>query len=89
MLFRSEFISGKSLNQISKPYGISVNGIKKILRNFSYLGKIRFDKQISQGNHAPIISPDVFNQAQKILENKNKKVFIGLNTDNSNIYNGE
>lgn len=28
-----------SLNQISKKYGFSINGLKKILRNFSYLGR--------------------------------------------------
>lgn len=69
----SSFLQGRSLNQISKTFGISLNGIKKILKNFTYLGKIKFDNQIMQGNHAAIISPDIFNQAQTRFEEVYKK----------------
>lgn len=71
-LIFKEFISGKSLNQIAKSYGLSVNGIKKILKNFSYLGKIRFDNQVSQGIHNSLISPELFNEAQKAFDTKKK-----------------
>lgn len=71
-IFKS-FLAGTSLNQISKRFGISLNGIKKILKNFTYLGKIKFDNQILQGNHAPIISSDIFNQAQSCFEEIYKK----------------
>jgi hypothetical protein len=71
-LIFKEFVSGKSLNQIAKSYGLSVNGIKKILKNFSYLGKIRFDNQVSQGTHTSLLSPELFNEAQKIFDEKNK-----------------
>jgi hypothetical protein len=70
----NEFAEGKSLNAISKTYGLSVNGIKKILRNFSYLGKTKFDNQISQGIHQPIISSELFNRVQQKFE-KNQKQF--------------
>jgi hypothetical protein len=69
----SMFLKGQSLNQIAKTYGLSVNGIKKILKNFSYLGKIKFDGQIIAGNQKPIITPEVFNQAQKRFEEICKK----------------
>lgn len=72
-LIFEEFVNGKSLNQISQTYGISVNGIKKILRNFTYLGKIKFAGQISQGNHQPLISSELFNSAQRRFESLNNK----------------
>jgi len=57
-----------SLNQLSKTHGFSVNGVKKILKNFTYIGKVKFDGHISQGNHQAIISPEIFNKVQKKLE---------------------
>ena len=73
-LIFQEFLAGKSLNRISKTYGISVNGVKKILKNFTYLGKIRFDNQVSQGSHEPLVSPELFNEVQRKFELKNKTV---------------
>jgi len=71
----SEFLKGVSLNQISIKYGFSVNGIKKILKNFTYLGKIKFNSQIIQGSHQAIISPEIFNNVQRRFEEikKNKE----------------
>jgi hypothetical protein len=57
-----------SLNKLSKKYGFSLNGLKKILRNYSYLGKLNFDKEIHSSNHEPIISATLFNQVQDKLE---------------------
>jgi len=59
-----------SLNRLSKKYGFSVNGIKKILTNFTYLGKIKFDGKIYEGSHEPIISSTLFNHVQDKLERK-------------------
>ncbi len=60
--------SNSSLNQLSKKYGFSVNGLKKILRNFTYLGKIKFNGEIHNSQHKPIISSILFNQVQDKLE---------------------
>ncbi|MBU1136594.1 MAG: recombinase family protein [Nanoarchaeota archaeon] len=57
-----------SLNKLSKEHGFSVNGIKKILRNFTNIGKVKFNGQILQGNHEPIISSELFNKVQNKLE---------------------
>jgi site-specific DNA recombinase len=57
-----------SLTQLSKQYGLSVNGLKKILKNYTYLGKIKFDGQITQGKHQPLISSTLFNQVQEKLK---------------------
>jgi len=65
-----EFSRGESLNQISRNHKISVNGIKKILKNFTYIGKVKFDNQIIQGSHQPIISAELFNRVQQKFENK-------------------
>jgi transcription initiation factor IIE alpha subunit len=66
------FLEGLSLNRLSKQFNISVNGIKKILKNFTYIGKIKFNSQIHQGNHEPIISPEVFNRVQQKFESSKK-----------------
>ncbi|MBU2612697.1 MAG: recombinase family protein [Nanoarchaeota archaeon] len=57
-----------SLNSLSKKYGFSLNGLKKILRNFTYLGKVKFDGEIHNGNHEPIVSSTLFNHVQDKLE---------------------
>jgi len=57
-----------SLNKLSKKYGFSVNGIKKILRNFTYLGKIKFNGEVHEGNHEPLLSSTLFNHVQDKLE---------------------
>ena len=71
-LIFKEFIEGKSLNQLSQTYNLSVNGIKKILKNFTYIGKIKFNNEINSGNHQPIISNDLFNEVQKKFESNSK-----------------
>lgn len=62
-----------SLTQLSKKYSLSVNGLKKVLTNYTYLGKVKFDGQIIQGKHQPLLSSTLFNQVQdklkKILKN--------------------
>jgi hypothetical protein len=56
-----------------------VNGVKKILKNFSYLGKIRFDNQVSQGTHTSLITPELFNEVQRLFDSKKKKVIMEVN----------
>jgi len=57
-----------SLTKLSKKYGLSVNGLKKVLTNYTYLGKIKFDGQIIQGKHQPLLSSTLFNQVQDKLK---------------------
>ncbi len=58
-----------SLTQLSKKYNLSVNGLKKVLINPVYLGKIKFSGQIAQGKQQPLISQELF---QKVQEKLNK-----------------
>ena len=57
-----------SLTKLSKKYGLSVNGLKKVLTNQTYLGKIKFDGQTHQGTHQTLISSTLFNHVQNKLE---------------------
>jgi hypothetical protein len=57
-----------SLSHLAGRHGFSVNGLKKILRNFTYIGKVKFNGQVLQGNHQAIISPELFNKVQNKLE---------------------
>ena len=66
----NEFLNEKiSLNKLADKHNFSVNGLKKILTNFTYIGKVKFSNQIHQGNHKPIISTTLFNHVQNKLEN--------------------
>jgi DNA invertase Pin-like site-specific DNA recombinase len=57
-----------SLRQLAEKHKLSVNGLKKILKNFTYIGKIKFNNQIHDGNHQPIVSSTLFNHVQDKLE---------------------
>jgi site-specific DNA recombinase len=57
-----------NLTQLSKKHNLSVNGLKKILTNFTYIGKIKFNNQIHDGKHQPIISSTLFNHVQNKLD---------------------
>ena len=64
-----EFLNTKtSLTQLAKKYSLSVNGLKKILTNQTYLGKVKFDGQIHQGEHQALISNTLFNHIQNKLK---------------------
>ena len=64
-----EFLNNEiSLTKLSKKYNLSVNGLKKVLTNQTYLGKIKFDGQTHQGIHQTLISSTLFNHVQNKLE---------------------
>ena len=57
-----------SLRKLAEKHHLSVNGLKKILKNFTYIGKIKFNNHIYEGPHEPIISTTLFNHVQDKLE---------------------
>jgi len=67
-LFRIFLEKDYSLNQLAKNYGLSVNGLKKVLSNRTYLGEIKFAGNLSKGNHQAIISPEIFYAVQRKLK---------------------
>lgn len=69
-----EFLQPENnLTRLSKKHNFSVNGLKKILRNFAYIGKVKFDGQIYQGDHQAIVSLILFNRVQDRLDKLKKK----------------
>lgn len=75
-IFEEFLNTNQSLRKIAEKYKFSVNGLKKILTNFTYIGKIKFNGQIHQGNHQPLISSTLFNHVQNKLSN------LGINKEN-------
>ena len=65
----SEFLNEKiSLRKLAEKHQLSVNGLKKVLKNFTYIGKIKFNNQVFEGNHEPLLSSTTFNHVQNKLE---------------------
>ena len=72
-IFEGFLQKGMTLNKLAKKHKLSVNGLKKILSNFAYIGKIKFNNQIYAGTHKPIIDAILFNKVQDKLEKIRKK----------------
>jgi len=65
-----EFVeSDISLTQLAKKNGMTTSGIKKLLQNTTYLGKVKFAKKESNGQHSAIIEQELFNKTKEKLEN--------------------
>jgi len=54
-----------SLTQLAKKNNLTTSGIIKLLKNTTYLGKVKFANQESQGTHKPIIDPNLFDRVQE------------------------
>lgn len=60
-----EFLNQKvSLRKLAEKHSFSVNGLKKILKNFTYIGKVKFNNQIHDGKHKSLVSTTLFNHVQ-------------------------
>jgi hypothetical protein len=63
-----------NLSKLAAKHNLSVNGLKKVLRNFAYVGKVKFDGQIHEGKQTPLLSTTLFNHVQDKLDKIKKKV---------------
>ena len=68
-IFQAFLNSDISLTQLALKYGLSVNGLKKVLTNETYLGKVKFAGQTTQGKHTALISQELFNKVRERLGN--------------------
>jgi len=59
-----------SLTQLAKKNNMTTVGIKKLLQNTTYIGKVKFASQESNGKHKPLISATLFNNIQNKLKQK-------------------
>jgi len=69
-----QYISGISVAKISHETNLSKSRIFTILRNPVYIGKIKYNEKIQQGNHVSIISQELFNLAQQMHKKCFKKI---------------
>ena len=69
-LFKTYLNRNYSLNSIAKNFGLSINGLKKILSNRTYLGEIKFDGKIHKSDHKPIISNEIFYAVNRKLKDQ-------------------
>ena len=77
-----EFLNNEiSLTQLSKKNNLTTSGIKKLLQNTTYLGKVKFANNETQGQHNPIINKQLFKQVQEKL----KKICFSKNIPSSKI----
>jgi site-specific DNA recombinase len=67
-LFKTFLNRNYSLNSLAKNFSLSVNGLKKVLTNRTYLGEIKFDGKIYNGDHEMLISPEIFYAVQRKLQ---------------------
>ncbi len=66
-LYKTFLARNYSLNSLAKNFSLSVNGLKKILTNRTYLGEIKFDNKIYKGDHQAIVNPEIFYAVQRKL----------------------
>lgn len=57
-----------SLTQLGKKNLMTTSGIKKLLTNTTYRGKVKFANQELNGQHKPIIDKHLFEQVQEKLK---------------------
>jgi DNA invertase Pin-like site-specific DNA recombinase len=72
-IFEEVLQSDINLSKLANKHKLSVNGLKKVLRNFAYVGKVKFDGQIHEGKHTPLVSTILFNHVQDKLDKIRKK----------------
>jgi DNA invertase Pin-like site-specific DNA recombinase len=53
-----------SLTQLGKKNGMTTTGIIKLLKNTTYLGKVKFANHESNGQHESIVDKQLFEQVQ-------------------------
>jgi len=73
-IFQEFLNTTQSLTKLAKKYDLSVNGLKKVLTNQTYLSKIKFSGEIHEGHHKPLISSTLFNHVQNKLEKLGIKI---------------
>ena len=60
------YVAQYPIAKMTRETKLSKTRIYTLLRNPVYIGKVKYAGTLSQGNHEPIISEGIFNQAQEI-----------------------
>jgi site-specific DNA recombinase len=56
-----------SLTKLAKIHNLTTSGLKKLLKNTTYLGKVKFANEESKGDHEPLIDESIFRKVQDKL----------------------
>jgi len=64
--------NGVHYKEISDKFSIPVSTLYEILRNQTYIGKIKYKGQLYKGNHPAIIDEDLFNKVNNIEKSVHK-----------------
>jgi len=67
-IFQEFLDSGISLTQLAKKSNMTPTGMKKLLRNTTYLGKVKFDNKELDGQHKAILGQQLFGQVQQKIK---------------------
>jgi len=59
-IFKEFLETNISLTQLAKKYNLTPSGLKKLLKNTTYLGKVKFANEETQGEHLAIIDKELF-----------------------------
>jgi site-specific DNA recombinase len=66
-IFEEYLNTNISLTQLAKKNKFTTSGIKKLLQNTTYIGKVKFANKESEGQHKPIIEKELFYKVQEKL----------------------
>jgi len=66
-IFKEFLETNISLTQLAKKNNLTTSGLKKLLKNTTYLGKVKFAKEETQGTHDSIVDEDLFGKVQEKL----------------------
>ena len=64
-IFKKYLETDISLTQLGKKHNMTTAGIKKLLKNTTYIGEVKFAGQIHKGLHKSIINPEIFYAVQR------------------------
>ena len=67
-MFQQFLTQALSLNKLAKKYGVTVNGLKKILTNRAYIGDVKFAGEVGKGIHQALIDETLFLAVQEKLK---------------------
>lgn len=72
-IFKTFLDSDISFSQLAQKNSMTTSGIIKLLANKTYIGKVRFGEQESEGSHQSIIEAEIFNKVQEKLAKLRRK----------------
>jgi len=64
-IFEEFLNSDISLTQLAKKHDMTTAGIKKLLKNTTYLGKVKFAGHEIKGQHKPLLEEELFKSVQE------------------------